>query len=677
MAFELKTMNNRQRTILQILHESDGYITAGQIAERIGCSERTVRTEMVELKKQMEENAHGKLESKANKGYRLILADMEWDDFVRETKQKSLKEAGYRGLKDEDLIVWEVLRRGGVRISDLEQRLFVSYKNVVYYVDLAENWLNGQRLKLVRKRGAGIRLEGEGHWLRLAEWALYRKVREQISKRPYAEEVLSVYWSNVELDGIFQSIRKIEENYSFHFSYGGYERFAFLAAAMIADQRRKRDYLFPEPLAEDTGWERQAGKSFLYEMAQIYHIHCTEEEEKYIWFALSSSEIMDFCTADMNNRNVVEKPEQVLLVKKLIQQIGEILQQDFSGDSILLGGLLNYISSLIVSRKYGNGGHIYAREPAAENEYTSVYVACWSASHLLEERLGAVVSEYEVSNIASHFAGAIQRKGITADVCLVCTCGMGMSRFLSEQLKGFFPGIRLLDVLTPRDIRGGRMMKSYDLILTTVELPEIPEDKVLKIGNRLRVPDIQQIGRRLQTIHRNRTAENGRLEKNGYYELFSPELVLIAEEGADKNGLIHILCHKMKEQGYVDARFEASVFKREALSATVLSSKIAIPHGFAEHTICSKIAVAVLERPIPWNSYENVSLVFLLALDMRRDPQIKASGMAFYKELVALIDDGERLNELLSIRDPEKMAETLNSLVKTKLKKGEKERYGD
>lgn len=221
------------------------------------------------------------------------------------------------------------------------------------------------------------------------------------------------------------------------------------------------------------------------------------------------------------------------------------------------------------------------------------------------------------------------------------------------------------------------MTKSYDLILTTVPLPEIPEDKVLKIGERLRVPDIQQIGRRLQAIHRNRSAEKERTVENGCYELFSEELVLFTDAELDKKRLIHTLCDMLKRQGCVDAQFETSVFNREELSATVLSTKIAIPHGFSEHTIRSKIAVAVLDKPIPWNSYENVSLVFLLALDMRRDPEVKASGMAFYKELVSLIDNQERLNKLLSVREPKRMAETLNSLIKTKLKKRERGAYGD
>ena len=59
-------MKQRKRQILEFLHDNPGHITAGQLAELLKCSERTIRNEIAELRQLLVAGEYGRLEAKGN-----------------------------------------------------------------------------------------------------------------------------------------------------------------------------------------------------------------------------------------------------------------------------------------------------------------------------------------------------------------------------------------------------------------------------------------------------------------------------------------------------------------------------------------------------------------------------------------------------------------------------------
>lgn len=84
---------------------------------------------------------------------------------------------------------------------------------------------------------------------------------------------------------------------------------------------------------------------------------------------------------------------------------------------------------------------------------------------------------------------------------------------------------------------------------------------------------------------------------------------------------IYLLGNRMIYEGYADEEYVSSVFEREKISDTYMSSFIAIPHSFVGHTKKEGIGIMTLKKPIPWGNGQ-VRIVFMLALDSGAENKI-------------------------------------------------------
>lgn len=655
-------MKKRQRQILGILHQASGYVTAEQLALELNCSKRTIRSDVGALRDLLAEEGDGRLKAKGNLGYRLEIAQEEWERLLlvwENLDRRSVLDAQLGGWY---LVLERVLKAGTVTVAELERELFTNYKNVKKYMDRAEEWLNNHDVALLRRRGQGATVQGGRHQVRLALWALYREMTA-VPWEGHRDERLQNFWHNIDLDGIRQTVKRLEQNYQFRLSYDSYERFCFLLAAVLADSRKKLRYRFPGNAAQACTWEREAGRDALELIRGYYHAAIPTEEESYLWFVLASSEIMDFLTREARERNAEEKRSTLALVRTLVGMIGDILQRSFADDEILENGLLNYLSALSVSLRWGDHTREAGSALPVKADYADVSVACWSASHLLEDFLGAAVTEWEVNMIAVHFAGAVERKNVGGLVYVVCSYGVGVSRFLCEQLKRAFPHIQVLGELTPRDLKQLRTApQPYDLLITTVDLPDMPEEITVRIGNYLHSQDVEAINRKLARLRSlGRCSAQPELP-GGSYPLFEAPLILRPRGVQDKAALLHQLCCLLLESGCVTEQFEASVLEREYNSSTILSPQVAIPHGLPEYVRISRAAVALLDTPVKWNGLEQVDTVFLLAFNFKSEANVQRSVVGFYKGLIAMLNEPERLAELRTLPEPQAVADVLNAL---------------
>lgn len=656
-------MKKRQRQMLEILHSSCQYITAGQLAEQLGCSARTVRSDIGELRSLLEGGGYGRLEAKGKQGYRLYLEPDGWERLVRDCETDRSAALLAQQLEGKYLVLDRVLRADTVRISALEQEMFTTYKNVSRCVDQAESWLYGQGVTLLRRRGQGISAEGSRHRIRLAQWALYYEIAPLL-RRTGGAEPLQSFWHEINLYGVRQTVEKLEKKWAFRFSYDGYERFSFLLCAMLADSRRKYQYVYPLGRPDTAGWEYQAAGDALAWMRDWYHAALPESEADFLWAALASSEIMDLRTPEAQARELAEKQRPLALVRGLIRMIGGILQRNFSDDETLEYGLLHYLSALQMALSIGDRTGERGRMFQDRADYADVTVACWSAGHLLEDYLGAAVTEWEVAVIASHFAGAVERRNVGGVVYVVCSYGVGVSRFLCEQLKRAFPQVQVMDAISPRELGQLRAAPEHcDLLVTTVELPDLPAETTVRIGGRLTPKDIEQIDKKLARLNRLGRQAHIPPDKRPLYPLFAPELIVRRDGRVEKDRLLCELSQLLTAQGCVAGGFAESVLAREQNSSTALSARVAIPHGLPEHVKTSRIAVALLDRPIPWSGSETADTVFLLALNFHSEAGVKESVIRFYRELITLVNEPERLDALHRLPDAAAVAQHLNALL--------------
>lgn len=114
----------------------------------------------------------------------------------------------------------------------------------------------------------------------------------------------------------------------------------------------------------------------------------------------------------------------------------------------------------------------------------------------------------------------------------------------------------------------------------------------------------------------------------------------------------------LRENNFVKDSFVEAVLERERQMPTgipVNEISVAVPHGDVEHVLAPAVAVATLDRPVPFRVMVNpqevtdVSLVFMLALD-KPDAQIQA-----LQEVALLLQQPWLLQRLVVARSPKEI----------------------
>lgn len=655
-------MTQRQQTILQILREADSYITTEAIALQIGYSKRTVRSEITQMKHTLQALGCDALRAKTNVGYRLQLSEREWQQLMQKLDGTSAQTLYSEAMGGKYPIIEIILRNGTVQMTRLENEVFASYKNVTQYVEQAAAWLEQRNILLRRRRGYGISIDAELHWVRLALWSLFSELEHGTVSGFEEQEAVYTFFEMTNSAGIRETVRRLEEKYALRYSYESYRRLTFFLAVMVVEARKKRQYHFP--FDELSGYNLALCMSVdcMRWMTETYQTQFPPEEQRFLQFVLASSEIMSFETPQAEQNFTNGHDDTVQLVDTMLSVLSGILRTDFHEDALLRCGLLHYLSALGAEVRYGS----YPREmeePASREPGSDIYIACWAASHLLEEALHMRVTVREIDSIAAHIASAMERKSVEATAYIVCSYGVGTSQLLREQMKRNFPNVNIVDVLTPRDLQTLNNEKAaYDFILSTVSLQGKMGVEVVRIGNRLQQTDILAVQKVLGTVAGRRRVPATAGCCQTALPLFLPELVSFLP-GGTKETVLHTMCSTLLEKDYVNSVFEKSVSKREASSSTMLSRGVAIPHGFPElvHRPC--IAVAFLEKPVQWTQHEKADVVFLLALSMEKHFGARDSIVAFYKALVALLDDEKSFAAFRALRDKTEMLQYLQEMM--------------
>lgn len=97
--------------------------------------------------------------------------------------------------------------------------------------------------------------------------------------------------------------------------------------------------------------------------------------------------------------------------------------------------------------------------------------------------------------------------------------------------------------------------------------------------------------------------------------VFHSDLVMLDCDVSDKRDAINKLGKLLQKGGFVTPNFIQGVLEREKIGSTALTNALAIPHGNSEDIIRPAVAVMSFKKPVDWDEYNKVSLVFLLALN--------------------------------------------------------------
>ncbi|EHL2570534.1 PTS sugar transporter subunit IIA, partial [Listeria monocytogenes] len=187
-------------------------------------------------------------------------------------------------------------------------------------------------------------------------------------------------------------------------------------------------------------------------------------------------------------------------VTGICEKMGEIYQVDFvHGDTDFYTQIKAHIKLMIRRVRAG----VIIENPIF-NEFMrdnrEIFMRVKESLEALKPLLPISVSSQEISFLAIYFASEVQRNKQTVEMkpnlLIICPEGVAVSKMIAIQLKRMFE-FESIQTIGLRKFKRA-MMNDFDFVISTVDLPDMQDTKVLRIHSYLQKEDMELLQKHLR-----------------------------------------------------------------------------------------------------------------------------------------------------------------------------------
>lgn len=339
------------------------------------------------------------------------------------------------------------------------------------------------------------------------------------------------------------------------------------------------------------------------EIEYTFNITISEGEKKYIYSHLvANTQLNDL----VDNDNKIKE-----LVEELLNNIYFDYNFDLRNDEILSHDLFLHFKSILNTKSFA----LNKRNPLLNTIKTNFPLAfdiTLTCTAKIFNKPPYILTEDEVGYVSLHigaaiercFSGSLQNKS----VILVCGSGQATTRMLEARLNVFFKDkLTIVRKASYNEFINytKRELLNIDFVISTIPLKSehIP---TITVDFALNNQDIEAISKFLTSISLNKMKKSNKFfDKNLFIHL----------DGIDsKESLLKQMCQLMEKQNIVDSNYFDCVMERENLAKTNMNEVFALPHPMRLCAKDTKVAVAIIDKPLTWYQQDTVQIIFLLAI---------------------------------------------------------------
>jgi lichenan operon transcriptional antiterminator len=603
-------MSDKYERLLDHLVQSDGWVTASELADQLGVTTRSVRSYVTAAKAA----AHPlPIISASTSGYRLNR-----DAYATFASGARAKDGDVDTPRDR---VHHLIRRlteapQGLDVHDLAESLFVSESTIESSLRKVKALGEDAGVTLVR-HGSVVTLTGSeaGHRRLLSKLFHSESAQGFLElenvQREFASEDLGSFKTDL--------IAMLDDQGYFVNEYGVN---SVLLHVAIAVDRVLRDQRLPAvpPHARDP--EREPitfGLAIL--ISTHFDVQLADADLEYLAKLLTTRVVTP------GQRQPVEQvaehyvdPVDLALVRSVVAQVSEEYLVDLDDEAFMVR-LALHLGNL-VARAQDNS---FSRNPlvrSIKTSYPMIYdVAVFMASQIQRAK-SITMNDDEISYIALHLGSFLERKSRREErltVAIVCPGYYDMHTILRERIEAALGSELSVEIVVTRtDIDW--LDFSTDLVLTTIAARG-GSDNVVVIQPFLTDGDIEAIRRAITRVRRHR--RRARI-KDDLLLYFSDGLFLRNASAASEEDMIRTLGALMVERGIIDESYVEGAVERELMSSTAFTDTIAVPHAMVMSASRTSIAIAVNETPMTWGD-NRVNVIALIAFS--------SSGRSSFQEV--------------------------------------------
>jgi len=544
----------RALNIIEILKNSHDPVSSLALSEEIGCSTKTIQSEIKDINKNGKD---GKIISIRGIGYKI---EGSFDDIAIPSQ--------YLGNVDRiDYIIKNLINlttkpENTVKLEELADSMYISVSTVKNDLKEVKSIFKKYNISVVSKHKQGIAIQASEDDITSFILDICSKKDNELNLKDFLSEKVS--------NNIF-NLKNIILN-------------------MLG-----REHL----VLSDTEFKNLCSIIF------IKLSRSNQDESEFI-----QAYIKDYIIQRELIMNDDKNKEKIIrAIKKFCKNLKIATSIDLSQDEIFETCLYNHINSIYKKMKLGINQ--YGVLPIdIRIKYPYAYELGKIAKKTIEEELGLKLDDEEISNIAVHVGGAIERsehnqKKKVFKVIIVCVSGIGTSMLVKNKLEYLFEGKIEIVKIIPAYLIDYINVMEVDFIISTVDI-KCERVPVITVSPLLNDNEVKIIEKFMKTGKMYKEVETR--------DLFDRNLFFTDLDFNTKEEVIEYMGSQLVNQGVIDDEMKKSFFDREKIATTEIGHMVALPHGANGKILKNKIAVGILKNPIHW-TLDDVRLVLILAID--------------------------------------------------------------
>ncbi|MDD9148862.1 PTS sugar transporter subunit IIA [Sporolactobacillus sp. CQH2019] len=625
-------MKPRTLRILMMLIDNANQkaISLHDLAAMFRVSERTIASDIKEIKSQLCVNAAVTVQNKRGAGFMISAAPESL--LLIKNRLKSATNPLTAITRRQQIKIALLLNHSRTSINQLADKYHVSRSSIVRDLEIIKDDLKQQHLTMKADyQGTSI----------VGDEAVIREVLRQIIKdyQPLDQQTgffrsrlktrltattylrLQALFGSENIFKTEQVLLRFEKNAAFHLNDATYSNLMthiLIILARNAHRRYNQAYSgLPGPP------NSKLATLFTLLDSQFPHIF-SRDDLKYLNQHLVMSGIQSSIGPDLLvdflNRfdNGAEK-----FAEKLITKVSAMLRLDLTQDQELFLNLRSHCFAMFERLKKHQAFANPLLDEIREN-YASLFgVVLLAVAELLDQeshsQLSQQVPEAEIGYLTVHFQASLEKNVKLKRVIIVCPEGVGFSRLIQNRISSTLPLIKVVDAVPYKNITNYDL-SPIDFIISTLQFDSaVP---VVQVSNFLDSDDIN----RLNTFIIDHPQQ---IKKNQLGPFIRKTCLFPQQIFTTRHESLAFLTRQLRIQGLVESDFEKSVFNRESIMPTEIGKGVAIPHGASNLVLDPTICVMTLKHPIQWQK-KWVDCVFLLAVRFDNSLKNKAAINSLY-----------------------------------------------
>ncbi|WP_163536154.1 BglG family transcription antiterminator [Gracilibacillus sp. YIM 98692] len=681
-------ISGRERKLIELLLSHKEAVTIRQLAQELDVSERTVHRDLKnaeEILQQYELTIH----KKSGVGISIVGDEESKDRLILATLQ--LEQTDYTPEERQAMILTTLLEaKEPIKLYTLASELQVTIATISNDLDALQPLLDKYELHLIRKRGYGVKVEGEEANKRSA-------ISYLISQHVDESEVITLLRRNIEkqsqeqidtisnrllglvdqakLTIIEQTVDRVRKKLPYELADSAYVGLVVhLALAMERLQKGENIQFDSNYLNElkDTP-EFAIANDILRELEKVFQMDIPSDETGYITMHLLGAKLR------YDHEYLLEEASLDIAFKaqELIDFVSKRLDKQLFNPEHILNDLVAHLKPTVYRLQQGmNIKNPLVKE--IEQDYQTLF-------SIIEEGVDHVFSNLtfpkeETAYLVLHFASALLKSedDLAIKALVVCSSGIGTSKMLATKISQQITEVESVDSYSLLELDQIRT-EDYDLIISTVPIKNIEEEYVLAspILTHADIQHIKSIIRKRkmnrsmvqttdQPIKKEITLKENVLRRLHGMQHYSNEILSIldrfylqtVEEEPLLEKVLPSICEPLKQQGVIQD-WEDVVEKLLKRSKTgglgIPDTSLALFHTRSDTITKASFTIYPLKNPIEVDGMDGKPVTMKNLLLMLSPKDFNDAGLEVLSYISGLLIKDEESKKVFQSQDEERI----------------------